>query len=142
MAMSDIIIQLITALITIPLNGLLLMLTTMIFKVADQSYKTAIKVTAILGAIGFVIGIIGPLTNMPSLSAGLIIMVVQWVLVSILLALWLIKSNYQLDWGKTLLVWLVWFIMSIVAYFIIAMIVGVIAIGVLAYFGVFSLPAA
>ena len=127
MATSAIIQSLIITVITIPISGLLLMLTAKIFELADQSYKTAIKITAILGVINLVLGILA--SSIASLSLALTI--AQWVIISILLALWLIKSSYQLDWGKTLLVWLVWFVFYILLFIIIIFVVASIFIGLL-----------
>ena len=127
MAMSEIIQSVIITLITIPLSALLLMLTTKIFKLTDQSYKTAIKITAILGAINLILGILA--SSIKSLS--LVLTIAQWVVISILLAMWLIKSSYQLDWGKTLLVWLVWFVFYIILFIIIIFVVATIFIGLL-----------
>lgn len=127
MAVSELISSLIITVVTIPLNGLLLMLTAKIFKLADQSYKTAIKLTAILGMIGFLLGILS--TTIKNLS--LAITIAQWVLVSILLALWLIKSFYSLDWGKTLLVWLVWFVLYLILAFLIGILVASVIVGLL-----------
>ena len=52
------------------------------------------------------------------------------MIVSILLAAWLIKTNYNLDWGKSLLVWLVWFAFSVVAAIVIGIIVGIVFVAV------------
>ncbi|MBS3114887.1 hypothetical protein J4448_07345 [Candidatus Woesearchaeota archaeon] len=127
MAISELIQSLIITIITIPLNGLLLMLTTKIFKLADQSYRTAIKLTTILGIIGFLLGIL----SITIKSLSLVITIAQWLIISILLALWLIKSFYKLDWGKTLLVWLVWFILYIILAFLIGILVVSVIVGLL-----------
>ncbi len=127
MAISELIPSLIITLIIIPLNALLLMLTTKMFKIADSSYKTAIKLTAILGVLGFLIGVLSTFVK----SLSFYITIAQWILISILLAVWLIKSFYNLDWGKTLLVWLVWFILYIILAFLIGIIVVSVIIGLL-----------
>ena len=103
------------------------MLTTKIFKLADQSYKTAIKITAILGTISFVLGILSSYFK----NLSLIVMITQWVVVSILLALWMVKSFYQLDWGKALLVWLVWFVLYIILFIIIVFVFASVIIGLM-----------
>jgi len=123
MGLGTIIISLITTIIMIPLNGLLLMLSAKIFG-EDDSFATAIKVALILGIVSFVLNTIG------SFISGLA-SIISWItiiVVSIGVAIWLIKTTYMLEWGKALLVWLVWFIFSLVAGFIIAMIVGAIAL--------------
>lgn len=126
MAIGNIIATLVTTIIMIPLNGLLLMLSTKIFKLKDQSYKTALKIALILAIVGFVFSIIGSLS--PALAV--IIGILSFIFVSVLLAVWLIKTNYGLDWGKALLVWLVWSVLSIVTVLIIGFIVGIIAVAI------------
>lgn len=120
------VVSLIATVIMIPLGGLLLMLSAKIFKLTDQTYKSALKVAAIVGVAGIVFNFIG------SLSATLVFImtVLSFVLVSILLALWLIKKTYSLEWGKAILVWLVWFVLSLIATFIIAAVVGVLIVAV------------
>lgn len=118
----SLIISIVVALIMIPLNALLLMVSTKIFKLKDSSYKTAIKVTLILGIVSIVLSIIGYF--LPTI--GQIIYWISMIIVSIVLALWLIKKNYSVGWGKSALVWLIWFILSLIVGFIIAAIVGVI----------------
>jgi hypothetical protein len=112
-------INLITAVITIPISGLLLMLSAKIFKLSDTSYKTAVKVAAILGVSSFVLSLVG----MVSLALTAIMGFVSFVGVSVLLALWLIKKEYTLpDWKQTALVWVVWFVLNLVAVFLLALI--------------------
>jgi len=119
---SSLITSLILLAIMIPLNGLLLMISTKIFKLKDKSYKTAIMVTLILGVVSAVLQIIGYFLP----SVGQIIYWLSMAIVSIILALWLIKTKYKLDWSKAALVWLVWFLLSLAAGFIIGMIFGII----------------
>ena len=116
--------QLIISVVMIFLGALLLMLSAKIFKLKDQSYKTALKVVAILYVIGFVLSLIG----MASLSLMTVMTILNF-LVMILLGIYLIKMFYKLDWGKAALTWLVWFIMSLIAGFIIAAIIGAIFAG-------------
>jgi len=120
---SGVVIQIITTIVFILINALLLMVATKIFKVKDTSYKTALGITAILGVINFVIGLLVGL--IPSI-AGIISTLLVWVVVGILLAMYLIKIKYGLDWGKAALVWLVYFVLAIVAYMILAIILGLI----------------
>lgn len=124
LGMSVLIISIVTAIIMIPLNALVLMISTKIFKIKDSSYMTALKVAAILGVVSIVLTIIG--NFLPTI--GQIIFWLSMAIVSIILALWLIKSMYSLDWGKTALVWLVWFVLSLVVGFIIGLIIGVIVV--------------
>ncbi len=126
MVVSELILSLVMAAVMIPVNGLLLMLSTKIFKLADQSYSTAVKLCFITGVAGFALAALSAFVP----ARAWIISIASWVIISILLAVWLVKTNYNLDWGKALLVWLVWFVLSIVAAFIIALIVGVVFVAV------------
>ncbi len=118
------VVSLIASVIMIPLGGLLLMLSAKIFKLADQSYKSALKVAAIVGVAALVFTFIGSLSASLTFAMGIL----SFVLVSVLLALWLIKKTYSLEWGKAILVWLVWFVFSLIATFIIAAVVGVLLV--------------
>ncbi len=124
LGMAGLIVSIVTQLIMIPLNALILMISTKIFKTADSSYKTAIKITAILGIVSIVFVIIGYF--LPTI--GQIIVWLSLIVVSVVLALWLIKSNYSLDWGKTALVWIVWIVLSLIVAFILGLIIAFILV--------------
>ena len=110
MPQNNIIFLIVITIIMIPLNALLLMLTTKMFKLAEQGYKKAFLITLATGFIGLVFSIyIGEVANIRLPMA-----VSSWVLVGILLSAGLIKKNYELDWDKALLVWLVYFLLSLV----------------------------
>ncbi len=110
----------------IPIGALLLMLAAKLFKLADQGFKTAIKIMFIVGVSSLVLEVISQLV--PSLET--IPAVASFVLVSIALAVWLIKKYYALDWGKSLLVWLVWIVLSLVAGFLIGLVAAAIIVAV------------
>ena len=109
--------NLIITAIMIPLAALILMLTTKIFKLADSSYKTAIKIAAIVGVIELIIQIVA---SYLSIGIALVMAGLNFILVSLFLALYLIKTLYDLEWGKTFLVWLVW----IISYSLVTVILG------------------
>ena len=110
MPQNNIIFLIVITIIMIPLNALLLMLTTKMFKLAEQGYKKAFLITLATGFIGLVFSIyIGEVANIRLPMA-----VSSWVLVGILISAGLIKKNYELDWDKALLVWLVYFLLSLV----------------------------
>ena len=113
-----ILIQLVTVIVMIPLSAALLMLTTMMFKLKDKSYLTALKVAAIVGPAGLVLNILLTALGLNTIVISLI----SILLVSIILAVYLVFLFYKLDFGKALLVWLVWMALS----FVIGMIVGLI----------------
>jgi hypothetical protein len=100
---------LLMAIVGIVVGALLLWLTAKIFKLSDKSFMTPLIIAAIAGAVGFVLGLI-PFINR-----------VSWLVV-IILAIWLIRSRYGLGWGKSILVWLVYFVLSLVVMFVIGMI--------------------
>ena len=119
--------SLISTVIFIFINALLLMASTKIFKLGDTSYKSALWVTAILGAAGFVVGI---LVGLLPVIAGIVAMLLTWVVIGILLAMYLIKVKYGVDWGKAALVWLVFFVFEIIAVLIIGAILGAIFLAI------------
>ena len=116
--------SLISTVVFIFVNALLLMLATKLFKLKDTSYKSALWVTAILGVVSFIVGLIIP-------PLGAISFVLIWVVIGILLAIYLIKTKYKLDWGKSALVWLVFFIFEIIAVLIVGFILGLIFVAIL-----------
>jgi len=93
---------------------------------SDSSYKTAFKVAVILFGVGLVLSLISIYVPATALYIG----IASWVLVSIILAIWLIKSNYELEFGKSILVWLVWFAFNLVVSFVIGMIIAAILVAV------------
>ncbi|MBI1970403.1 hypothetical protein HYS47_01515 [Candidatus Woesearchaeota archaeon] len=113
--------SLLVVVIMIPLGGLLLWLTCMLFSVKPNKYGKGVLVTAIVGVaqllIAFVIGL---------LPVGLITKVVSWILSYILVGFvlaWLVIRNvFKLEWGKSFLVWLVW----AAANFIVSLIVNMV----------------
>lgn len=123
---GTLIFQVILTAVTIPISALLLMLSTKFFKVSDQSYMTALKTAAVTGAAGLVLSAVGSF----NLGLALIMGVLNFILVGILLSLWLVKTFYSLDWKTAALVWLVWFVLGLVAGFIIALILGIVLVAI------------
>src|SRR3989338_920586 len=126
MGSGTLVFQIILTVVSIPISALLLMLSTKFFKVTDQSYLTALKTGEITGAAGFVLSAIG----MQSLGLAIVLGVLNFILVSVLLSLWLVKKFYSLDWKTTALVWLVWFVLGLIAAFLIAMLLAVIMVAI------------
>jgi hypothetical protein len=126
MALTGILLvpQIIITVVMVFLGALLLMLSAKIFKLKDESYITPLKVTVIVYVLGFVLSLIG----MASVSLAVIMSVLNFV-VMILLGMYLIKVFYKIEWGKAALTWLVWFIFSLVASFIIGLIMAAIFAG-------------
>lgn len=110
---------LITTVIGILVSALILMVVARMFKLSDKSYKTALFVAGIAGIANYVLQLIGLKgTLMTSLSI---------VGVGIAMTLWLIKYKYSLDWGKSALVWLVYFLIGIAVGWITVVVIGIIA---------------
>ena len=126
MGSGTLVFQIILTVVSIPISALLLMLSTKFFKVTDQSYLTALKTAAITGAAGLVLSAVG----MQSLGLAIVLGVLNFILVSVLLSLWLVKKFYSLDWKTTALVWLVWFVLGLIAAFLIAMLLAVIMVAI------------
>lgn len=117
---------LVMAVVGILLGALFLWISAAkIFKMKDKSFKTPLTIAAIVGVVSYVLGFV-PLLNM--LGA----------VVAIVLAVWLIKTRYNVDWVKAILVWLVYFVLSIVAGMIIAFLIGGMVVGGLMGAGMMS----
>ncbi len=119
MAVSPVVTQIISFVVMTILASLILMLSAKIFKLKDQSFMTALKIVLIIYVITFVLSLIG----LTSLSVALIMAVLSFV-VMVVLGIYLIKTFYKLKWGKSILVWLVWFILA----WIVGAIVGAILV--------------
>tara|TARA_Y100000034_G_C6704333_1_gene310793 strand:- start:154 stop:555 length:402 start_codon:yes stop_codon:yes gene_type:complete len=124
-------LNILSLLFVIPLSALLLTFTIKWFKVKDTSYKTAITVAAILGVIGFIVDSL--LSNLLG-WAGLISGIINFIIFDVALAIFLLNKFYNTELKKTLLVWLVWFLLSLV----LIVIVGVIISGVALVLGLSS----
>jgi len=124
---GGVVVSLISTVIFIFVNALLLMASAAIFKLKDKSYKSALWVTGILGGINFVVAII---VGLLPVLAGVISGILTLLVVGILVAMYLIKIKYDLDWGKAALVWLVYTVFALVAGFIIGLILAAIFIAV------------
>lgn len=116
--------SLIFTVIAAVLSGLLLWLTAKLFKLKG-GFGTAFVIALLVGivnwAIGFVFGFV-PLVG--AWLGGVVSFVV-----SIVMGVMLIKSKYRQDTGKAVVVWLVWFVLSMIATFILAFIAGILFVG-------------
>jgi hypothetical protein len=124
MATDWLITSILGFIISVPLSALLLMFSTKIFKLRDTSYKTAIKILAIIGVIGFIFDAI-VFTFLPTMV--IVLGIIQFIILNIILAIIFIKQFYGIEWKQTLLVWLVWFLFSLVLL-VIVVIIGAVAI--------------
>lgn len=106
----------------VPLSALLLKLTTKIFKIKDQSYKSAIIVVLIVFGIEFVLSCIKqlfPETFLLNWWFGIF----SWILLSFLLAWLLIKKRYGLDWAKSILIWMVWAVFDTILSVVVSLLI-------------------
>ena len=91
-----------SAIISILFGGLLLWLIAKIMK-QDKGWKTPYSITLIVGTVGFVLGFIFGFSTNQILVIG-----------SMVLGIPLIKKGYEQSWGKTLLMWVIYFVLLIV----------------------------
>ncbi len=80
-----------------------------IFKTKDKSFKTPLIISLIVSVVSYVLGLL-------TLHALINLIIV------VVLAVYLVKSNYKVDWGKAVLIWIVYYVLLIVAMAIIGMI--------------------
>jgi hypothetical protein len=119
-----VVISVISLVITVPLSALALFLSGKIFK-QGIGFGRAFLAALIVGAVGFVLTLIGPLSGSLTLTGALAIVS---FLVGLALYLVLPKLMFNLEWGKGLLVGLVWLVIMLVVTFIIGLIIGIIAL--------------
>ena len=124
MATNWLITSILGLVISIPLSALLLMFSAKIFKLQDTSYKTAIKILAIIGVVGFILDAI-IFTFLPTLVT--VLGIIQFIILNIILAIIFIKQFYNIEWKQTLLVWLVWFLFGLVLMVVVGIIIGILA---------------
>ncbi len=81
-----------------------------IFRLKDKSFKTPLVISLIVSVVSYVLGLIAVIN--------------KWItlIVVIVLAVWLVKSRYNVGWGKAILVWLVYYVLLVIAMAIIGMI--------------------
>ncbi len=115
-------ITVISLAISVPVSALILMFSSRILKFKDKTFKTAIKVTLIIGAVAFVTEVIS--NTFLSFELMMVFGFVSFILVNTLLAIFLIKKFYKLKWKKTLKLWGVWFGLSMVVLLVLLPIIG------------------
>ena len=116
--------SLIFAIIAALVSGLLLWITAKLFKLKG-GFGVAFTIALIIGVVNWAIGfVMGFIPFVGAWLGGIISLVV-----SIWLGITLIKSKYHQDTSKAVVVWLVWFVLSMVATFILAFIAGVLLVG-------------
>ncbi|HSU72450.1 MAG TPA: hypothetical protein VLJ21_01215 [Candidatus Binatia bacterium] len=105
-------------------SGILLWLTSKLFKTKHSGFGTALLIAFIIGivhlAISTVLGFI-PIINW---FAGFIA-----AIVGIILGILLVKTKYELDGGKAFLLWLVWMILTSIIVGVLFAIFAVFLIG-------------
>ena len=109
-------VTLLITIITIAISGLLLWLSCKIMKVKSD-WATPYIIALIVGVVGFVLGLI-------PVAGGVLAFIAN-----IALGLWLVKTKYKLAWGKAVVVWLIWFVLSFILAFIIGLIAAMALVG-------------
>lgn len=133
-----IITSVISTIVFIFVDAVLLMLTAMIFKVPDKTYKTALKITAIVLGINWFLSTLVTLafgitaesmvgadfqSLLPQLGAYFGFLIVLF-LINIALVLYFVKLFYRIDWGKATLVMLVYKVFTWIVNAILGLILG------------------
>lgn len=116
MALVGIGLSAVLALINIAISGLLLWVAARVMKVG-KGWGVPYLIALIVGVVGFVLGLI-------PMAGGILAFIV-----SIPLGLWLIKTRYDLAWSKAIVVWLIWFVASLIVGLIVGMVVAAVFVG-------------
>lgn len=116
--------QLVFTLIASFFSGILLWITTKLFKIPKSGFGTALMITFIVGIVNLLIGAIIGRIPFIGLFAG-----VFGLLVSIVLGILLIKHKYQLETGRAFLVWFVWLILSFIIVGLLFVVFAVLFVG-------------
>ncbi len=118
-SVTALVMLLVGAILGWAINSLLLWVSATIFKVPGGLRKAALEVAIwitlcnlVLGTISLAIPI-GPFMSVLATFIG----IVQWIVVGVALALWLVKTRYNLDWMNAVKVWAVWFVTSFIISF-------------------------
>jgi len=119
-------IAIISLIVMIPLSALGLWISGKIFKIKID-YVKALLPAAILVGVGFLISI--PQWFMTSIAIMLGISGLGFI-VGLALYLTLPKLFFNLEWGKGLLVGLVWFGIMLVAGFIVGIVIGLVGFAI------------
>ncbi len=122
--------SLILTVLLVPLGALMLKFTAKILKLEDTSYSTAFKISFILGLFWLMMPLLSYF--MPSLIITLYLI---FSVIYIMLGIWLIKTNYNTETGRAILVIMVWsiltFIMGILSFLVLTFIIGLIGLKLL-----------
>jgi hypothetical protein len=94
--------------LSIAVGAFFLWLSARIFDLRDKSFGTPMTIAAIVYVVSFILGFVPVL----SYFSGAVLIVLE---------VWLIRSKYHVSLGKSLLVWLVTFVLSIVVMAVLAM---------------------
>ncbi len=134
-ALSQILISLITAIIFIPINALILLAVTKLFKLANSRFLTALKTAAVAGAILFaiqqIIGVFSEALLMPTAGVGMLLGIgglvfLITIILTVLVNSYAVKVFYKEKTSKAFLVGIAWAIVNL----ILAMIIGAIMVAI------------
>jgi hypothetical protein len=121
---GDILINFISALIFVAVNGLVLKWLAGLFKLnVKESWKLAYTVALFAGIVSFVLGFFPIfIVSLAGLTATIIFFAINAVVL-----VYLIMRFYKLEIGKALLMWLGVFIADLIIGFVIGLIIGLIS---------------
>ena len=121
---GDILINLISAIVFIAVNGLVLWWLARLFKLkVKEPWKLAYKVALIAGIVSFILGFFPILIiALAGLTGTLIFFVINAIVL-----IYLITRFYKLALGRSILMWLGVFIADLIIGFIIGLIIGIIS---------------
>ena len=117
--MAGLTFGIISSIVMIPIMALFLWLTTKLFKPKDQTFISALIVSAILGAVNLFSSFFSYIPFIGWLFSILSFFVM------IALGIFLIKWRYHVEWGKAILIWLVWALLTLFVFGIFAAILAV-----------------
>ncbi len=130
---SGIILFIVVVAFTTLLNSLVLWIAAKLFKLKNNTFKTALITAFVTWIASFVIGIIlgyvhgavkGTATSL--LFSGLLNLILTFVV-----SVFAVKRFYKLETGKSFLVGLVWLVGQLIVGFVIAMVFAAILVAVL-----------
>ncbi len=103
-------VGIIMAIVGLFVGAFFLWLSAKIFSLKDASFKTPLMISLIVSVVGYVLGLITAISSWITL------------IIVIVLAVYLVKSNYRIGWGKAILVWIVYYVLMLIVMAIISVI--------------------
>lgn len=92
-------------------SAAVLFIVTKLLKLGDQTFVTAMKTTGVIAVAGILFNL---LANALPEASRKIMGYLSFILISVSLAIYMIKTNYKLEFRKALLVWAIWIVLAII----------------------------